>query len=65
MFSDHVRAKTFPIEFLRGTFHANIWRKEPDFISDSKFDAFVFCVIVPCLGVLSLFNVFHKGVMML
>ena len=44
----------------------NIWSKEPDFISDGKLDAFVFCVVVLSgLGVLSLFDVFHKGVVML
>src|ERR1700683_2884309 len=62
-FFDDIGTKTFPIEFLGGTFSTDIGGEKPNFISSSEFDAFVFSVVISCLSILRGFDCLDKGIM--
>jgi hypothetical protein len=59
---DGVGAKALPVKFLGGTLSSDIRREKPNFIPDGEFDAFVFSVVITCLGVLGGLDILDKRV---
>ena len=57
---NRIRTETFPIQLFAETLGVDIRGHKPYFVADVVLDTLVFCIVVPCLLILSDFDEFSE-----